>query len=75
MSVLLHSRFMVLPLLTSDVPCGHVTLVAAMHLVLELHGLVLELAGAAGVAAAMVFRDKFRGDRVATLLSGGNRNL
>lgn len=32
MNVLLHSRFMVLPLVTSEVPCGHVTLVAAMHL-------------------------------------------
>jgi glycosyltransferase involved in cell wall biosynthesis len=32
MNILLHSRFMVLPLLPGDVPCGHVTLVAAMHL-------------------------------------------
>jgi glycosyltransferase involved in cell wall biosynthesis len=32
MNVLLHSRFMVLPLAGSEVPCGHVTLVAAMHL-------------------------------------------
>ena len=32
MNVLLHSRFMVLPLSGSEVPCGHVTLVAAMHL-------------------------------------------
>jgi glycosyltransferase involved in cell wall biosynthesis len=32
MNVLLHSRFMVLPLIAGDVPCGHVTLVAAMHL-------------------------------------------
>jgi glycosyltransferase involved in cell wall biosynthesis len=32
MNVLLHSRFMVLPLINSEVPCGHVTLVAAMHL-------------------------------------------
>ncbi len=47
----------------------------AMRLVLLRHGLFLEPAGAAGVAAAMVFRDKFRGGRVATLLSGGNTNL
>ena len=47
----------------------------AMRLVFQFHGLVLEPAGAAGVAAAMVFRDKFRGGRVATLLSGGNTNL
>lgn len=32
MNVLLHSKFMVLPLTGSDVPCGHVTLVSAMHL-------------------------------------------
>jgi glycosyltransferase involved in cell wall biosynthesis len=32
MNVLYHSRFMVLPLAGSEVPCGHVTLVAAMHL-------------------------------------------
>jgi glycosyltransferase involved in cell wall biosynthesis len=32
MGLLKHSRFMVLPLDSSDVPCGHVTLVAAMHL-------------------------------------------
>ncbi len=47
----------------------------AMRSVLLRHGLFLEPAGAAGVAAAMVFRDKFRGGRVATLLSGGNTNL
>jgi len=32
MSVLSESRFMVLPLNSSVVPCGHVTIVAAMHL-------------------------------------------
>lgn len=32
MNVLAHSRFMALPLASSEVPCGHVTLVAAMHL-------------------------------------------
>jgi len=32
MNILEHSRFMVLPLNSSSVPCGHVTLVAAMHL-------------------------------------------
>src|SRR5258708_17153687 len=32
MEILSRSRFMVLPLVNSDVPCGHVTLVAAMHL-------------------------------------------
>ncbi len=31
-NILAHSRFMVLPLSAQDVPCGHVTLVAAMHL-------------------------------------------
>jgi glycosyltransferase involved in cell wall biosynthesis len=32
MNLLKCSRFMVLPLNSSDVPCGHVTIVAAMHL-------------------------------------------
>jgi glycosyltransferase involved in cell wall biosynthesis len=32
MAILLHSRFMILPLVNSEVPCGHVTMVAAMHL-------------------------------------------
>lgn len=32
MNLLNHSRFMVLPLNSSEVPCGHVTIVAAMHL-------------------------------------------
>jgi glycosyltransferase involved in cell wall biosynthesis len=32
MNILQHARFMVLPLRGSEVPCGHVTLVAAMHL-------------------------------------------
>ena len=32
MNILAHSRFMVLPLTGSEIPCGHVTLVAAMHL-------------------------------------------
>jgi glycosyltransferase involved in cell wall biosynthesis len=32
MNILLYSRFMVFPLIHSEVPCGHVTIVAAMHL-------------------------------------------
>lgn len=32
MNILKFSRFMVLPLQTSRVPCGHITLVSAMHL-------------------------------------------
>lgn len=32
MNILKYSRFMVLPLCGTEVPCGHVTLVAAMHL-------------------------------------------
>lgn len=32
MNILGNSRFMVVPLRASDVPCGHVTLVSAMHL-------------------------------------------
>jgi glycosyltransferase involved in cell wall biosynthesis len=30
--IIAHSRFMVLPLAGSQVPCGHVTIVSAMHL-------------------------------------------
>jgi threonine dehydratase len=50
-------------------------IVEAMRVIFDLHALVLEPAGAVGVAAAMVFREKFRGSRVATLLTGGNRTL
>lgn len=32
MNILAHSRFMVLPLRSSTVPCGHVTVVSAMHM-------------------------------------------
>jgi glycosyltransferase involved in cell wall biosynthesis len=32
MNILAHSRFMVLPLRNSTVPCGHVTVVSAMHM-------------------------------------------
>jgi glycosyltransferase involved in cell wall biosynthesis len=32
MNVLAFSRFMVLPLNSSDVPCGHITLINAMHM-------------------------------------------
>jgi glycosyltransferase involved in cell wall biosynthesis len=32
MNIMLHSRFMVLPLLHSSVPCGHVTIACALHL-------------------------------------------
>ncbi len=32
MNLLKHSRFTVIPLKNTEVPCGHVTLVAAMHL-------------------------------------------
>jgi len=48
-------------------------IVEAMRMIFDFHGLVLEPAGAAGVAAAMVFREKFRGGRVATLLTGGGK--
>jgi glycosyltransferase involved in cell wall biosynthesis len=45
MRVLQRSRFMVLPLDSGDVPCGHVTLVAAMHL-----GKAFIVTASAGVA-------------------------
>jgi hypothetical protein len=31
-NILMHSRFMALPLVGTEIPCGHVTVVAAMHL-------------------------------------------
>jgi glycosyltransferase involved in cell wall biosynthesis len=44
MNILLHSQFMVLPLLNSSVPCGHVTIVCAMHL-----GKAVAVTGSTGV--------------------------
>ena len=35
-------------------------------------GLVLEAAGAAGLAAVVAHRERFRGGLIATILSGGN---
>jgi glycosyltransferase involved in cell wall biosynthesis len=45
MNILLHSRFMVLPLIHGGIPCGHVTIVAAMHL-----GKAMVVTASAGVA-------------------------
>lgn len=65
MNVLLHSRFMVLPLLGSEVPCGHVTLVAAMHL-----GKAFIVTESAGVA------DYVRhGDNALTVPAGSVKSL
>jgi threonine dehydratase len=47
-------------------------LVEAMRAVFRHHGLVVEPSGAAGLAAAMTYRERFRGARVATPLCGGN---
>jgi threonine dehydratase len=47
-------------------------LIAAMQLAFRHHGLVIEPAGAAGLAAAVTFRDRFRGAHVVTPLCGGN---
>ncbi|MDB6100920.1 MAG: Threonine dehydratase [Gammaproteobacteria bacterium] len=48
------------------------TLVQALRLVHQDLGLMLEPAGAAGIAAIMADPGRFRGRRIATLLSGGN---
>ena len=48
------------------------SMVEAMRLVFRYHGLVIEPAGAAGLAAAIVFKQRFRGARIATPLCGGN---
>ena len=47
-------------------------IVAAMRLVFETLGLVVEPAGVVGIAAAAVHRARFAGARVATPLCGGN---
>ncbi|SRR5216683_2586343 len=48
------------------------SLVEAMRLVFRYHGLVIEPAGAAGLAAAITYKEQFQGARVATPLRGGN---
>jgi peptide deformylase len=47
-------------------------LIAAMRLVYGHTGLLIEPAGAAGVALILTHRDKFAGQQVATVLCGGN---
>lgn len=65
MNVLMHSRFMVLPLLNSEVPCGHVTLVAAMYL-----GKAFVITELSGV------RDYVRdGDNALTVIAGSVDDL
>ncbi len=44
----------------------------AMRTALELFGLVLEPAGAVGLAAAQSYRERFLGQRLATVFCGGN---
>jgi threonine dehydratase len=44
----------------------------AINLVLEIEKVVVEGAGAAGIAALLAHRDRFAGRRVGTVLSGGN---
>jgi threonine dehydratase len=48
------------------------TMIAAMQLLFSHHGLVVEPAGAAGLAAAIALPERFRGALVATPLCGGN---
>jgi threonine dehydratase len=47
-------------------------MIAAMQLVFRHHGLVVEPAGIAGLAAAMVYRERFQKSVIATPLCGGN---
>jgi len=47
-------------------------LIRAMQLAFRHHGLVIEPAGAAGLAAAITYEDRFRDALVATPLCGGN---
>ena len=48
------------------------TTVDAMRLLFSHLGIVVEAAGAAGIAALIAHRDRFEGRRVATVLCGGN---
>jgi threonine dehydratase len=48
------------------------SLIEAMRVAFNYHGLVVEPAGAAGLAAAITYKERFRGARVATPLCGGN---
>jgi threonine dehydratase len=47
-------------------------MITAMKLVFRHNGLVVEPAGVAGLAAALTFRERFRGASVVTPLCGGN---
>jgi len=48
------------------------TLIAAMRLAHQELGVVLEPAGAAGLAALLTYRERFRGQLLGAILSGGN---
>jgi threonine dehydratase len=48
------------------------TMLEAMRLAHQELGLVLEPSGAAGLAAVMAYRERFRGQLVAVILTGGN---
>jgi len=47
-------------------------MLAAMRLIFQQHGLVIEPAGIAGLAATITYKEKFRGAHIATPLCGGN---
>ena len=47
-------------------------LITAMQLVFQYHGLIVEPAGVAGLAAAITFADRFRGASIVTPLCGAN---
>jgi threonine dehydratase len=47
-------------------------MIRAMQLLFRHHGLVVEPAGAAGLAAALTLRERFQGALIATTLCGGN---
>ncbi len=48
------------------------SMIEAIRLAFNYHGLVIEPSGAAGLAAAIKYGERFRGARVATPLCGGN---
>ncbi len=48
------------------------SIVQAMQLAFRHHGLVIEPAGAAGLAAAITYKERFHEAAAATILTGGN---
>jgi len=53
-------------------PVDDEVMVAAMRLLIEKAGLLTEPSGAAGIAAVMQYPERFRGARLAAVITGSN---